>query len=225
MSTPQFSTNSTQASPLEDVRGAFAPKPIGRLRWLWSATRRVDRIWYQLQNPYVAAAQQFVHRAFEDNEHIQLVATLIVAAERCLKAVHCLQRLECSFATFRRVWAIPSSEFPNFTRRKGVRYGLRAKVRRLAVLCVQMALECLQLAMTLLDAREAFAWDERRRRERVGHFVVDIARLCENIDFTCITLRGESDRLDRCFKRIGSPFRAQQFLYLLDRFDRLAGDL
>ncbi len=156
---------------------------------------------------------------------MQFVATLVVVAERSLKAVECMQHLECTLAHMRSAWAMPASEFPHPYGEGKTLASLREKMRRLARLCCLLAKESFQLAMTLLDTREAFAWDENRRRERVGHFIVDITRLCKNTEYARVLLRGESNRLDRCLKRMGSPFRAQQFLHLLDTLGQLGSGL
>lgn len=206
-----------------DVLEPLPARNVGCLRKLWLASRRLDVLWYQLQKPDIAVVQQFVNCALRDVEQVQILATVVVTAERTLRVLDALRRIECTLRHWRRTWKIPGGEFPLVVsggQQVRALSRILAKLQRLAnIICLLIA-EIFQLAMFVLDIRESLTWNEQNRRERVGHMIVDIARLCEHAVLMRESLRGEQERVDWWLKRLGSPLRAERLYCILGQIDR-----
>ena len=111
---------------------------LGNLYKVWSATGKLDNLWYQLQRPDIAALQQFVNHALQDMEQIQVIATVVVTAERILRALDTLKRIECPLRHLRRTWNVPGADFYSgfsYCEQTNVLQRMCAKVYRLTKIC------------------------------------------------------------------------------------------
>lgn len=195
----------------------------GHFHKVWSVTRKLDHLWYQLQRPDIAALQQFVNCALQDNEQVQVIATIVVTAERTLRVLDALKRIESTLRHVRRTWNLPSADsYPMLApcEKAHLLQRMLAKVRRLAKIYWLLIVEIFQLGMYLLDIREALTWNEQNRKERVRHMIIDIARLCESASTIRESLRGEKERADWWLAKIGSPLRADRLYFILNQVDQ-----
>ncbi len=194
-------------------------------RTFWNASGQFDAIWYQLNHPGIGALQQIINCASPESELVQIIGALALLAERSLRALRSSQRLRCSLNSWRFHWFKPLVNPPHQVAlihiESGPFFRFCQKVIKLTMLIWLLIKDACHLAMVLADMREVLTWDERGRKKRSTHLIVDIARLCDSIRYYRQGLRGDQEELDRLMRRIKAPFQAPRLLALFDHIDQI----